>query len=131
VRGPLSGKKREAALPISRAFHIPGAESLDNLSADPCSRRWHRGARPTHHQGRQQRLHGGEVVALSRKIDLLDQSRNLGNIARALLEVPDIIDLADFDEGIVWRVGAGPRVVVDDDGQRACGSDLSEKLQRL
>src|SRR5207247_8398370 len=63
--------------------------------------------------------------------NLLNESGYLCDIPRAFLEVPNILDLADLDEGILRRVGTGARVVIANHRQRARGWDLSVKLHEF
>src|SRR4029453_11653449 len=65
------------------------------------------------------------------QIDLLNQSGYFLNFPRAFLEVTNIVDFADFDEGILRRIGAGAGVVVTGYRQRARGGDLSIELHQL
>src|SRR5262245_62890297 len=70
-------------------------------------------------------------MTTSSQIDLLNQSRYLCNIPRTFLEVTNIVDLADFDEGILRRIGTGSGVVIAGYRQWARGSDLSIELHQL
>src|SRR6185295_17213422 len=65
------------------------------------------------------------------QFNLLDQARNLSDIARALLEVADVVDLTDLDESILRRIGTGAGVMVASDRQWTCRSDLGVKLHQL
>src|SRR5919106_1150066 len=106
-------------------------KKLADLRMVPRSGRRHRRTGTAQHQRHQQGLHRCEVVSAASEVNLLNQAGYFCDVSRALLEVPNIVDLTDFDESVLRRICTRPGIVIANHGQGACGRHLCVEFHEL
>ena len=123
---PLRGKQRELKLDFRGALVVLRDERIDDGAGDLGARWRHGRAGAAELQRRQQHLHGGEVAGVAGAVDLDDQPRHAGEVARAFLDELHLRKLGERN-GVGDRdVGAGAGIEIERDRQFGLAADRLE-----